>query len=249
MNLPQSLLAALVAEHYKQRRTVVRALSLIMPIATLAMSLFSLLAVGPIAAANNEPAWHLYGGALLGIWASFFLPVMVALQGARLTQLEHANQQWKFQLTVPGVRLTLFAAKYLHLLGLIILAEVVLLILGLITIHWAGIDATDSLWRILTHMLPNLARITCAAMLMTAIQLFVSVLTASTVAAMTTGLLGTLIAVMLKPSGVSLVHIVPWLLPVDALGSHGVLWYLAIVGSSLLVCAAGTAMLCYREVR
>src|SRR5690606_32590119 len=125
------LIAYVLAEHAKLRRTLARGLAFAAPVCAVLLSLFVLADLNTLAASKALPRWQAYLDALLRIWASCLLPIMTTLQAVLIAQLEHANRQWKYLLALPVSRTSLYMAKSVNLFALLLLANLFVWLLGL----------------------------------------------------------------------------------------------------------------------
>lgn len=243
-----SWIACALAEHAKLKRTLARGLSFAVPLCALLLSLFVLGNLESVAAAKDLPLWQTYLDSLLRIWASFLLPFMVTLQAVLLAQLEHANRQWKYLLALPVPRASLYIAKTVNLFALVVLAHVLLWLMAMVTCVMAGM-AEGSFSEITSFLTRHLAATCAATLVLAAVQLLVAIVIESFVAAISIGLLATLVALLGANTMGSAADYFPWSMPLRALGQPTTVWMLAVLLAAAGVSWLGTLTLQRMQVR
>lgn len=248
MNL---LLAAILAEHAKLRRTLARASALAAPFIALMLSLFVLGNLDALAAASHAAPWQAYVDALLRIWAGFLLPLMATLQAVLLAQLEHGNRQWKYLLTLPVPREYLYAGKAVNLCGLIMLGHLALWGMGATTALIAGLagPGEDTLWPLLLQLGEGLLATFLGAFLLAMLQLWLAMALESFIAAIAIGLVATLASIVAAPTLGAAARWFPWSMPLKALDSPSAGWWVAVLAAGTAVWVAGAWRMRRMQVR
>jgi hypothetical protein len=244
------LWAAILAENEKQRRTLARWLSVLAPVTALVLSLFLLGPAESAAATQKIAFWQAYAGSVLAGWAAFLLPLMATLQAVLLSQLEHANKQWKFILALPVPRSSLYIAKSVNLVFLIVLAHLLLgMMIGLVCILAGWADFSSGLaWPMMAWLASNLAIICCASLLLASIQLLIAVEMESFVAAISIGLVAMFIGLFGNQAVGETARYFPWTMPLMAVRQPGI-WLAGAFAASLAVTWIGALRMKHRQVR
>ncbi len=129
----KGLIALLIVESIKLRRSLILGLALLFPLGLLVISiLVGALVIEPGQGAN----WRQWMSFSLVPWAYFLLPMLVCLLATLLMNLEHQNHQWKHLNALPVARWKHLAAKQV-LLGLLLLLAHLLLLAGFYLGGWA----------------------------------------------------------------------------------------------------------------
>jgi len=248
MNL---LLAAVLAEHAKLKRTLARASAVAAPFCALILSLFVLGNLDALAAGGHIARWQAYVEALLRIWAAFLLPLMVTVQAVLIAQLEHGNRQWKYLLTLPVPREWLYLAKAINLGGLVVMAHAVLWAMGAIACVTAGLAGPTSgtLWPMLGELAGGLLATCAASMLLAAIQLAVAMALESFIAAISIGLVATLASIVAGPALGAKARWFPWSMPLKALDPSSLVWWSCLGTATAIAVAVGAWRLRRAQVR
>jgi len=215
------LLRTLSAEALKLRGTLALWMCLIAPSSVVVLYVLQLTFVSydrrpPMASAQ---AWELFAGGVLALWTLLMQPLFLTLEAALLAGLEHANQQWKHLLALPLPRGVHYLAKLLALMAMAALAMTVLCLLIALG-GWAlsylqpltGITGPPP-W---AFILPRIAMGYIAALLMIAIQTWVSVRWRSFTVAVSFGMTATVAGSLIGQSE-RFGHWYPWTMPVQIL--------------------------------
>lgn len=237
-----TLVACVLAEHAKLKRTLARGLAVAAPVCALLLSLFMISDLDTLAASKSMPRWQPYLDALLRIWASFLLPIMATLQAVLIAQLEHANRQWKYLLVLPVSRTSLYMAKSVNLLGLLLLAHIVLWVLGLGACAAFAL-APGAMGEAASFLCLQLGSTFSATLALAAVQLLISIRLESFVGAISVGLVATLIAVLGAGTMGDVAGYFPWSMPFHALQPISASWLAGAVLAAALVTALGVQLL------
>lgn len=82
-----------------------------------------------------KPDFDLWDSVLkiaLNFWAVFMMPLMITLQTALLSGLEHGEKQWKHILALPVTRKSVYLVKLLMVHILILMSMAVLIVLAIL---------------------------------------------------------------------------------------------------------------------
>lgn len=241
-------IACILAEHAKLRRTLARGLSFAAPLCAVLLSLFVLGNLESLTAAKGLPPWRGYLDSLLRIWASFLLPMMATLQAVLLAQLEHANRQWKYLLALPVSRSSLYLAKAVNLFALVVLAHVLLWLMATATCVVAGL-VDGSVGETAVFLARQLAATCAATLVLAGVQLLVAIKIESFVAAISIGLVATLVALLGASAMGTTAGYFPWSMPLWALQQPSATWMLDVLLAAAGVSWLGTLALRRMQVR
>ena len=241
-------IACVLSEHAKLRRTLARGLSVTAPLCALLLSLFVLGDVELLAVDRGVPPWRAYLDSLLRIWASVLLPIMATLQAVLLAQLEHGNRQWKYLLTLPVPRATLYLGKTLNLFVLVALAHALLLPMAMASCVVTGL-AEGNIGGMTMFLVQQLAASCAAAWMLAAVQLLIAIMIESFVAAISIGLLATLVALLGASAMGSISGYYPWSMPLHALKHPGAAWWIGVLFATACIGWLGMVVLQRMQVR
>ncbi len=219
------LLRAMSAELLKLKGTLALWMCLIAPLTVVALNVLQLLVMDlgkrqPLAA---EDAWERFMQGQLVMWGFLMLPLFVTLQASLLAGLEHGNQQWKHLLALPVPRYVHYLSKLFALITMMLLATTTLAALIpagglLLSAIKPQIGITGVVpWRML---LEQLAAMTLAALLITALQTWVAVRWRSFTVSVATGMVATVAGFLLAQSA-RFGHWYPWSMPVQVIAGDG----------------------------
>lgn len=231
------------SEQIKSKRTLALYLSVIGPVLALAMSLFSLALVDGLAKGKGIAIWQAYLQPSLHIWFSFVMPMVVTLQAAQASQLEHANQKWKHLLSLPLTRASIFLGKWLWLLALFIASNMLLSVSVLAVCVFSGWAKTSdgSLAQAVSYVAGQMTIGILCSLFLISVQYVASVRLASFVAAISMGLVGTIIGVFGSGVVPKLMSIIPWAMPGVSVSGEGmatgIIVSVSIIGSACAMTA------------
>ncbi len=212
----KSLLRALHAELLKLKRTLAFRMIFIAPLLVALLQFF--IALNQRRIPSDFKLWEGVFRNSLSVWAIFMLPLLITLETALLTGIEHAEKQWKHLLALPVPRYTIYAAKLLIALLLVLLSTLVLCALLVLTGYaliglrpeYASASGPDYGW-LLGHAL----MIWLAAWLMIALHIWISIRWSSFTIALGAGVAGTFFALFAASARIGKYY--PWLLPLNTL--------------------------------
>ena len=206
------LAASVMVEIIKLNRSLALVLVLAAPILVAVFTLFNALQVDQ---ARDESLWMM-GNAF--IWASFMLPMSLTALSALMAQMEHGPRSWDYLRALPIPRWTIYAAKALILMVLVVLmtlavpaaSAAALLIAGAFNPAVAGAASADPFATIVLY-----ARISLAALLIAALQFWTAMRFSSFVPALALGIGGTFFALVAHSAEAGIYF--PWLMPSNML--------------------------------
>lgn len=240
------MLAVMVVEIRKLNRSLALLLALAAPGLIGVFNFFNMLRIG-------EPKpWDMWLGTALGVWAFFMLPMSVTALTALIAHMEHGSKAWEHLRALPVPRWRLYAAKAICVLGVVALMSVLTL-----AFTWAAVSLAALVNPSVAPLgapewgktLAAIGRVGLAAILMIAVQFWVSLRFQSFVPGLALGIGGTFFAVVATAArpGVFL----PWQMPVNTLMGEAARQQTALglgCGLGLVVLALATAHLSRREV-
>ena len=220
-----ALARALWAETLKLRGTLALWMCLIAPATVVALYVLQLTFMDYSQRSPLPPAdaWRMFAQSVLVLWTILMLPLFVTLESALLAGLEHANQQWKHLLALPLPRGVHYLAKLLALVAMVALAMAALFLLIPLG-GWAlaqlqpGFGIAGPVpW---AFLLPKVAMIFAAALLMVALQTWVAIRWRSFTIAVATGMTATVMGSLIGQSA-RFGHYYPWTMPMQILARDG----------------------------
>jgi hypothetical protein len=115
------LARALSAEWLKMKRTLALWLAPIAPLVIVALQIAMVLQrESYYRQQDHSHAWDQYGKQTVFLWTLLMLPLLITLETALLSNLEHGNQQWKHLFALPISRGAVYTAK--QLMGMILIS-------------------------------------------------------------------------------------------------------------------------------
>jgi hypothetical protein len=85
--------------------------------------------------AGNHPTgmiiWLQFSGAILGVMGSLLLPILIVFIGYSVNSIEHKADTWKTLFSLPISKLSVYAAKYLYALFLVLICLTLFVLLTL----------------------------------------------------------------------------------------------------------------------
>ena len=208
------MLAVLSVECRKLNRSLAAVLAVAAPSLIAVFAFFNALRIG-------EPSpWAMWLQSASAIWAFFMLPMSVTALTALVAHMEHGPKSWDHLRALPLPRWKLYAAKAICVLGVV--AAMSMAVLGL---TWLAVQAAVLIKPALAPTGPvdlaghakTLAMMFGAALLLTAIQLWIALRYASFVPGLAVGIGGTFFAVVATSARVGV--FLPWQMPINMLAS------------------------------
>ncbi len=217
------LAAVLRVETIKLNRSLALALTLIAPGLIAVFTLFNALRM------DEGREWSIWMTGNAFMWAAFMLPMSVTALSALMAQMEHMPQSWDHLRSLPVPRWTIYAAKALMLVLLVILMSLAvpvataaaLVVAGWISPQTGGAGLVDFSGIILLY-----SRIALAGLLIVALQFWTAIRFTSFVPAMALGIGGTFFALVAHSAEAGVYF--PWLMPVNMLVTDADRWGLAL---------------------
>ena len=193
---------ALAAEGLKLRRTLALALVVIAPVSVVVLQTL-MLWQRVMNLASEGMAWANFFQSTLGLWTLLMLPLYVTLETSLLASLEHANGGWKHLFALPVPRWSVYAAKLVVAVALLLGSMLVLgvgMILGGLALGAAvpeiGLTGAPP-WR---DALGPVLRIFLIAWLMVAIHTWIALRWNNVVVALGSGMVAAVAGVLIGQS-------------------------------------------------
>lgn len=229
-----TLLRALHAELLKLRRTMAFRMVFVTPLLVALLQFFALWRTKKFGA--DFRLWETLPNNMLAIWAVFMMPLLITLETALLSGIEHGDKQWKHILALPVPRHAVYLAKFVVAQALVAASTLILcgltVLVGLAAIRLrpelAHSGAVPYWW-----LAKYAALVWLAAWLIVAIHTWVSTRWPGFALALGTGIGGTFFALFAASASVGKYY--PWLLPVNVFTEErlaAALW-LGVAGGAL----------------
>src|SRR5437773_3657810 len=245
----KDLYAVLAAESLKLKRTLALRLAIWCP------TVIVLLVFGIYAGRSEKigDANLLTGFAqlILTIWTIILFPLYTALVAALIAAVEHQNETWKHLLVLPVDRSTIFVAKWIAGIGLLLLSSLVLA---------TSVVATAEALRLMkpawsSSPLPSVMIFrgvllsSCAAGFLFSIQMWISLRWRSFLPGIVVAVIALALMFIAIPRGFAMFgSVFPWSLPAMAMAPHNPYRQVAVGVGSLGGVLAG-AVACWRLSR
>jgi ABC-2 type transport system permease protein len=199
----------------KLRRTLALWMTFIAPLVIVGLAFVVMLSPAvPARGRTSDGAWQMLVRNAAALWTVLMLPLFVTLECALTAGLEHGNRQWKHIYALPIPRWSVYVAKMVTNLWLLALAAAL----------WVGLTAAAGAilvyarpalhmelkipWR---HLLFLGSATTCAALLVWAIQSWISLRWRSFTVSVSFGISVTVISFVVAQSKYAPVY--PWSMP------------------------------------
>jgi hypothetical protein len=121
----RSLIISLHSEFYKSRMTLAFWAAILLPLVICGLITIGFFSNAEKVIARNYPPdalWGIYSGTALGIMGMLILPFYVIFMAFSVNNIEHKNDTWKTLFAQPLNKFSIYAAKYLFAVLLILLS-------------------------------------------------------------------------------------------------------------------------------
>ncbi len=211
----------LLTEALKLRRTLALRMTVLPLIVVLLYLLLGLFSASTLVRQNAD-VWANVTRNTVSLWTLLMLPLFLTLQTSLLAGLEHSDRNWKYLLTMPVPRWTIYVSKFLIALGMVWLAHLVLftgtMVNGLVLRQFApelGLGALP-----MGAIAWPLVKVSVAVVMAAAIQHWVSLRWPSFIAAMGFGMCAMVVGFMAVNSA-DFGPWYPWSLTLHTLSPRG----------------------------
>lgn len=244
------LLRALRAESLKLKNTLALRLCIIAPLVIVTLLVLQAI-VGhqPKVLPTGARAWVNFVSGCFALWALLMLPLFVTLESALIAGLEHSERQWKHLLVLPVPRSAYYMAKWMALLGLVLLAS---LLFGTVFVPLGGLilvrfDIGGMAGMPPMALIAKLSvKVYFAAMFIMALHTWIAIRWRSFTVAVAIGMSATVMGFLIGQSA-RFGPYFPWTMPAQALAPEAPFntVLLLSIGGALLC----TAVACHRFTR
>lgn len=218
-----------MAEQLKLRRTLALRLAVFSPV-VIVLIVFGMY-LGRLHSESGAGVLTGFAQLILTIWTIIVFPLYAALIAALLAAIEHQNEGWKHLLALPVERGTIFVAKWVVGLGLLLFSFLVLAIsvVGTAEILRIANPAWSSL-RLPTFLIFRGALVSCCAVgLLFSIQMWISMRWRSFLPGLVVAVMALAVMFVGIPRGLALFgSFFPWSLPAMAMAPHNPYCALAV---------------------
>ncbi len=120
------------SEFYKTRKTAAFWSAIILPLAICILLFFGFFSHSDnLAKQPGAALWFQFSGAILGVMGSLLLPMLIVFIAYSVNNIEHKAETWKTLFTLPISKFSVYSAKYLYALFLVILCLALFLLFTL----------------------------------------------------------------------------------------------------------------------
>jgi lantibiotic transport system permease protein len=243
MNGLRVLPLVIATEAAKLKRTLALGMTVIAPMTIVILYfLVGLAGAGGVSRPGSD-GWVFLTRNTVQLWTLLMLPLFITLETSLLAGLEHTERNWKFLLSLPIPRWTVYVAKLIVVIGLIWLAHAVLVAGTLLSGHLlrqfapalklGALPVSQIAW--------PLSKVSMALVLAVTIQHWVSLRWPSFVAAMGFGMCAMVVG-FLAANSATYGPWIPWSLTLHTLFPRGTAIISPVVfsvGAGVIVAIAG----------
>ena len=155
---------------------------------------------------------------IMTLWTLVFLPFHATLAASLLASLDHRNHHWDQIFALPIRRSSVYAAKWITAVGLVVLSSTALPIFTLLAAElmklvrheWVGAPLPVSL------LLNGVARSCAAALLLVSLQFWISIRWQSFMVSLAIGIAGIMSGIILISAPMKFLSFYPWTAPAAA---------------------------------
>jgi hypothetical protein len=218
MNGLRVLPLVIVTEAAKLKRTLALGMAVLAPLVIVILYFMIGMFGGGPALRPGADAWTMLSRNTVQLWTLLMLPMFITLETSLLAGLEHTERNWKFLLSLPIPKWTVYVAKLFVAIGLIWVAHSVLVAGTMLSgavlrqfrpeLKMAALPIAEIAW--------PLAKISVAVLLAVTIQHWVSLRWPSFVTAMGFGM-AAMVAGFLAANSADYGPWVPWSLTLHTL--------------------------------
>jgi lantibiotic transport system permease protein len=212
------LLRAVSAESLKIKRTLALRLAIAAPLLIVLLQSGVYLSRGEdLEHAGGNPVTGFARG-IMTLWTLIFLPFYATLACSLLASIDHHDHHWDQLFALPISRRSIYAAKWITVVGLVVLSSVAIPVftlvaaelLRLVRHEWSGFAFP------LRTTLDGVARSCAAALLLISLQFWFSLRWQSFVLALAIGIAGIMSGIILITAPIRFLSIYPWTAPAAA---------------------------------
>ena len=217
------------AEMLKLKRTLAFRMVFVAPLLVATLQFFILLEKKQFSA--DFKLWDTVFRISLNVWAVFLMPLLITLETALLSGLEHGEKQWKHILALPVTRRSVYLVKLMTAHTLILLSTLFLLVLsllvGLIAMRLRKELATSG-WPDFVWVFKHAGMVWLASWLILAVHTWISIRWSSFTVTLGAGVAGTFFALFAASAKAGKYY--PWLLPVNVFSEERMMAALLLGG-------------------
>ena len=219
----RSLYISLFSEFYKSRKTLAFWAAIILPIL-----ICGLIAIGFYSGSEkilkfNYPGmvlWGQFSGASLGVMGMLILPFYVMFMAFSVNNIEHKNDTWKTLFTQPLHKFSIYAAKYLFAVSLLLICLVLFAVFTYLSGHLLQVlipKYTFNDYNPLLILTKFYSKLFLASLGILSLQFVLSLLWADFLKPMGIGFVGTIMGIITANVGWKWAYLIPYSDPTLAL--------------------------------
>jgi lantibiotic transport system permease protein len=209
------LLHAFSAEVLKLKRTLALRLAFAAPLLIVLLQLGVYLVRGEEMEHGSASPIAGFARGILTLWTLIFLPFYATLATSLLASIDHHEHHWDQLFALPVRRWTVFAAKWIAAVSLVILSSLTIPVftfcaaelLKLVRHGWAGVPFPAGL------LGNGVVRSCAAALLLISLQFWFSLRWRSSVISLSIGIAGIMSGIILITAPLEFLSVYPWTAP------------------------------------
>lgn len=117
--------AVILTEYLKLKRTLALRMT-VLPLIVVLLYFLVAMSGAPSFVRQNTDMWGSLTRNSVQLWTLLMLPMFITLETSLLAGLEHTDRNWKYLLTMPVPRWTVYVSKFIVAMTLVCLAHLVL---------------------------------------------------------------------------------------------------------------------------
>ncbi|WP_406825012.1 ABC transporter permease [Pedobacter sp. KACC 23697] len=219
----RALYISLISEYYKSRKTLAFWAAILLPLIICGLISAGFYYDAEKIMANHYPPmllWAHYSGAALGVMGFLIMPFYVIFMAFSVNNIEHKNDTWKMLFAQPLNKFSIYAAKYLYAIFLILIC-----LFLFATLTYASGHLLQALvpkfnfnqYNPLHILINSYSKLFLASLGILSLQFILSLLWSDFLKPMGIGFVGTIMGIITANVGWKYAYLIPYSLPTLAL--------------------------------
>jgi len=219
----RSLYISLTSEFYKSRKTLAFWAAILLPILICGLIAIGFYTGSDKILKNNYSGmmlWGQFSGASLGVMGMLILPFYVMFMAFSVNNIEHKNDTWKTLFTQPLNKFSIYAAKYLYAVLLLLICLVLFALLTFASGHLLQLlvpKYTFNDYNPATILIKFYSKLFLASLGILSVQFVLSLIWSDFLKPMGIGFVGTIMGIITANVGWKYAYLIPYSDPTLAL--------------------------------